>query len=72
MSTLTIRLPDAKHDRLKSLAQARDISVNRLFDEWATIALTQFDAQNRYAARAARGNTATGLALLEKLDASFM
>ena len=71
MSTLTIRLPDAKHERLKALAQARDVSMNRLFDEWATVALAQHDALTRYAARAERGDAKTGLTLLGKLDLHF-
>ena len=35
MTTLTIRLPEDKHERLKALAQARKISVNKLVDELA-------------------------------------
>lgn len=68
MSTLTIRLADAKHIRHKALAQARDVSMNRLFDEWATVALSQHDALTRYLARAKRGDAKTGLKLLDKLD----
>ena len=49
MATLTIRLPDAEHARIKALAQARDVSMNRLFDEWATAALAQHDALTLYA-----------------------
>ena len=48
MATLTIRLPDAEHARLKALAQAHDVSMNRLFDEWATAALAQHDALTLY------------------------
>ena len=33
MSVLTIRIPDGKHERLKCLAKARGISVNKLMDE---------------------------------------
>ena len=55
MSTLTIRLPDDKHDRLRALAESRHISVNRLVDELATVALANFDARTRFAARAGRG-----------------
>lgn len=68
MSTLTIRLPDAKHERLKALARAREVSMNRLIDEWATVALAQHDALAHYSLRAKRGNAALGLALLDKLD----
>ena len=71
MSTLTIRLPDAKHERLKALALAREVSMNRLFDEWATVALAQHDALTRYTARAERGDAKNGLKLLDKLDRHF-
>ena len=67
MTTLTIRLPDVKHARLKALAQARDVSMNRLFDEWATAALAQHDALTLYTARAERGDATVVLKLLDKL-----
>ena len=68
MVTLTIRLPDDKHYRLKELAQARGISVNKLIEELSTIALAEFDAESRFIAMAAKGNPEEGLRLLEKLD----
>ena len=39
MSTLTIRLPDEKHDRLRQLAKLRQLSLNKLIEELATVAL---------------------------------
>jgi predicted DNA-binding ribbon-helix-helix protein len=71
MSTLTIRLPDAKHARLKALAGERGISVNKLVDELANIALAQKGAMNSYALRAASGNVKRRMKLLDKLDAAF-
>lgn len=68
MSTLTIRLPDDKHQRLKALAKANAISVNKLMDELATVALANYDARVRFETRAARGNPARALALLDRLD----
>jgi hypothetical protein len=68
MSTLTIRLPDTKHQRLKAFARTRGVSLNKLVEEWATVALAQVDAENRYRLRAARGRPEAGLALLDKLD----
>jgi len=68
MSTLTIRIPEDKHDRLRNLARARGVSLNRLIDELATVALTEYDAETRFRAMAARGSKETGLALLDKLD----
>ena len=68
MTTMTIRLPDDKYQRLKALAQARGMSINRLVDEMATLMLAEFDAETRFAARVARGRgrEAEGLALLAK------
>lgn len=68
MATLTIRLPDDKHARLKELAQSRGISINKLMEELSTIALTEFDAYNRFKISAAMGNPQEGLAILDKLD----
>ena len=71
MSTLTIRIPESKHDRLRTLAKARGISINRLIDELATVALAEYDSETRFRAMAARGSKRTGLALLAKLDRAF-
>jgi predicted transcriptional regulator len=71
MSTLTIRLPDDKHARLRQLALHRDISVNKLIEEFATISIAEFDAETRFRALASKGSTRTGLKLLDKLDAAF-
>ena len=68
MSTLTIRLPESKHQRLKDFARLRGVSLNKLVEEWATVALAQMDAENRLRLRAAHGESAVGLALLDKLD----
>lgn len=68
MSALTLRLPEDKHNRLKILARQRGTSVNRLIEEMTTVMLAEFDAETRFAVRAARGEgkTERGLALLEK------
>jgi hypothetical protein len=68
MATMTIRLPDTKHERLRRLAQRNGVSLNKLVDKWASMALAQFDAETRFLARAARGNFRRGLRLLRKLD----
>lgn len=69
MATLTIRLPDEKHSRLKALAQSRGISVNKLMEELSTLALAEFDAQTRFQALAMHGDVARGLEILDRLDA---
>jgi len=71
MATLTIRLPDDKHERLKELAKRRNISVNKLIEELSTIALAEFDAETRFRAMAAKGSVENGLALLEQLDSDL-
>jgi predicted transcriptional regulator len=68
MATLTIRLPDEKHERLRQLAKQRKISMNKLIEELSTIALAQYDAETRFRARAARGSAEAGLRLLDTLD----
>jgi predicted transcriptional regulator len=68
MATLTIRLPDDKHSRLRELAKTRGISINKLMEELSTIALAEFDSQTRFKALAAMGNPEEGLSLLSKLD----
>lgn len=69
MTTLTIRLPDDTHARLRQLAKQRKMSLNKLIEEFSTMALTQFEAETRFRARATQGSVVTGLQLLEKLDA---
>ena len=68
MSTLTIRLPDNQHERLKTLASERGVSLNKLFEEFSTKALAEFDTENRFRIRAARGSKKRGLAILDLLD----
>ncbi|MUG99181.1 toxin-antitoxin system HicB family antitoxin [Scytonema sp. UIC 10036] len=72
MATLTIRLPDEKHNRLKELAQAKGISVNKLIEELSTLALAEFDGYTRFKAMAATGNSEEGLKILAKLDTLFI
>ncbi len=68
MATLTVRLPDDKHERLRQLAKRRNLSMNKLFEELSTTALTEFDAETRFLNRASRGSKEEGLRLLDKLD----
>jgi predicted transcriptional regulator len=71
MSMITIRLPDSKHDRLKQLARGQNLSLNKLFEEWATVALAQQDAESNYLMRSQRGDVQRGLDLLDQLDSNF-
>lgn len=70
MGTLTIRVPDATHARLKQLARSRKVSVNKLIEGLSAAALAEFDAETRYRVRAARAKPRRALQLLDKLDAA--
>ena len=68
MSTITLRIPDSKHERLKQYAKDQGLSLNKLFDEFATVALAQFDAKVRFESRAKRGDNKKALEILDRLD----
>jgi len=70
MATLTVRLPDDKHERLKILARQRGISLNKLMDEMATRLLTEYDTYTRFKIRASRGSVERGLELFDKLEST--
>jgi len=71
MGTLTIRIPDDKHARLKALANSRGLSLNKLFEEFSTQAIAESDAYTRFQAYTAQGDSKRGLELLDKLDEHF-
>jgi hypothetical protein len=71
VSTLTIRIPEAKHARLRRLAESRGLSMNKLIEELTTVALAQYDAETRFRALASKGSVKRGLQLLDKLDRRF-
>jgi predicted DNA-binding ribbon-helix-helix protein len=68
VAALTIEIPDDKHERLKALARARNMSVNKLIDELATVALANHDAQARFRALASEGDVRRARELLDRLD----
>jgi len=68
MATIKINIPDSKHKRLKQCAKEQEVSLNKLFDEFATVALAQFDAKTRFTMMAAKADTKHGMELLDKLD----
>ena len=68
MSTLTLRLPDDLAVRLKSVAESRGVSVNKLITEISVQALAAYDTETRFKAMAAGANIPAALAVLERLD----
>lgn len=71
MAAINVRLPDEKHKRLKELAKSKNISVNKLIEELATIALTEYDAETRFKIKASRGSVDRGLELINKLKKHY-
>jgi hypothetical protein len=68
LAALTNRLPREKLDRLRDMAKARSVSVNKLIDGLATVALANHDAHARYEVRSARGHSRVALEQLSRLD----
>ena len=71
MGMITVRLPEDTHLRVKALAASRSISINKLYEEFTVMALTEFDAENRFKVLASRGSKTRGLALLKKLQTHY-
>ena len=68
MATLTIRLSDVHRERLAAMAAGCGVSLNKLMEELSVRALTEHDTAMRFRMRAARGDAAHGLKLLDELD----
>ena len=62
-----IRRDNTRRRAYREELTRRGISLNKMFEEFSARALA--DAEVRFLARAARGDTRAGLALLDKLDA---
>jgi predicted transcriptional regulator len=71
MSTVTVRLPDDVADRLKTVAQSRGVSIDKLMTEVSLQTLASYDAETRFRAAAAQADIPAALAVLERLDEEF-
>ncbi|RAN36963.1 toxin-antitoxin system HicB family antitoxin [Hyphomonas pacifica] len=67
-SVLTIRPPNDRHGHLKILAAHRGVSLDGLFEAFATRAVAEFDAETRFRSRAACGDPQGGLGILDELS----
>lgn len=56
MATLTIRMPDAKRDRLASMAAQRGNGLNKLIEELSVRVISEHDSEMRFRTHAARGD----------------
>ena len=68
MTTLTLRLPDDTHARLKELARHQGVSLDKLMEELSIVAVTRYDAEARFRVLVADGSADMGLDVLDKLD----
>jgi predicted transcriptional regulator len=71
MTTLTICLPDDQHERVETLAAQLGLSLNKLFEEFSTKAIAEFDAETRFRVRSVRGDRARGLEILDEVERKF-
>ncbi|MDP3256903.1 MAG: CopG family transcriptional regulator [Bosea sp. (in: a-proteobacteria)] len=69
MTVMTIRLPEETASRLKSLAQSRGLSVNKLVEQLSAQALAAWDTENHFRSVAATGDIEAAMAVLDRLDA---
>ena len=69
MNTVTLRLPEDVTNRLKNVAAARGMSVNKLITEISVQALAAYDTETRFKAMAVEANIPAALAVLDRLEA---
>ncbi len=69
MSVIALRIQDEHHQRLKELAKARGISVNKLFEHFTIGAIAEFDAETRFKLRKMGADKKRALEILNRLDA---
>ncbi len=67
MTTLTLDLPDALFAELQQAAALRHVPAESLLLEMARHNLRELRAEQHFRERAARGDPALGLALLEEI-----
>ena len=68
MSAVTLRLPEDVASRIKNVAKARGVSVNKLITEISIQALAAYDTETRFKAVAVEANIPAALAVLDRLD----
>lgn len=68
MATLSIRLPDDMAERLKNIAKARGLSLNKLMFELSSQLLVEEEAKQSFLAAQLRGSSKQALQLLDELN----
>ena len=67
MSTISLRLPDSLHNRVRVLAQEDGISINQFIASAVAEKMSALDTQNYLEQRAKRGSLAKFRAALAKV-----
>ncbi len=70
MSTLSVRLPDSLHNKIKKISKKDKISLNQFITSAVTEKLTAFETEAYLADRAKKGNLDKYLAVLNKVSKS--
>ena len=71
METINLNIPDDTYRKIKVLAISKNMTINKLFEEFFNIALAEYDAETKFKARIAKASKKRGLEILDKLDRHF-
>ena len=66
MTTLTLELNDERLNNLQKMALSQGLSVDELMDKTVDMMVKEYEAYQRFKARAKQGDVERGLALLQK------
>ena len=70
MGTLSVRMPDSLHSKLKKLSKKDKISLNQLINSAVTEKITALETEEYLAERAKKGNVKKYLNVLGKVSDS--
>jgi hypothetical protein len=71
METINIHFSDDTYRKIKELAISKNMTINKLFEEFSNIAIAEYDAETKFKARVAKASKKRGLEILNKLDQHF-
>lgn len=68
MSTLSVRMPDSLHGRIKKLSKKDNISLNQFITNAVTEKITALETEEYLAQRAKRGDVKKYMNVLKKVQ----
>jgi hypothetical protein len=71
METIHLNFPDDTYRKIKEFAISKNLTINKLFEEFSNIAIAEYDAETKFKARIAKASKKRGLEILDKLDQHF-